>query len=446
MMDEHTRQLALQRGREALMGGFAAADVKKPVMARSRGARVWDDQGREYIDLTSQSWTNNIGGSDPRVADAAHRQALELSHVRSMYQTEPQLLLAAALAEIAPEGLSKVAFSLHGSTAIETAMRLALKNVDVAGPFIALNDAYHGRTFATMGLSWPHAERRFDQLIPWAIRVRQPYAYRAPKGWSPSEWAERCADELEEVIRASHHRTPTAFIMEPVQGNGTQLDFPREYYQRVREICSRHGVFLIFDEIQTGFGRTGRMWASEYYGVTPDILVFGKAAGGGYPLAGVIARGDLTGFGPGEDALTFGGFPPSMAAGLESLRILQEENLISNAATMGEYTRARLEELAERHPLIGEVRGPGLLIGVELVEDREAKTPAIRATTEVCERGWARGVIFGETRFANAGNVVKFKPPLCVTREEIDRCVTVFDEILTELEAEGYCTQTRVGK
>lgn len=433
---EDSREAMLEQGRTALMGGFGAEGVRKPVIVKSEGARVWDDQGNSFIDLTSQSWTNNIGGSDPRIAEAAYQQALQLSHVRSMYQTEPQLMLAAQLAEIAPEGLGKVAFSLHGSTAIETAMRLALKNSDTPGPFIALNDAYHGRTFATMGLSWPHGERRFDQQIPWAIRVRQPYAYRAPKGVSPSEWAEKCAEDLREVIRASHTQRPVAFIMEPVQGNGTQLDFPVEYYQRVREICSETGVFLIFDEIQTGFGRTGKMWASEYYGVTPDILVFGKAAAGGYPLAGIIAREDMKPFGPGEDALTFGGFPPSMAAALENLRILREGDYIENAARMGEYTTGRLKELAERHPLIGEVRGPGLLIGVELVEDRETKAPAISATGQVLERGWERGVMFGETRFANSGNVVKFKPPMCVTKDEIDTCVDVFDEILTELEAE----------
>ena len=315
-------------------------------------------------------------------------------------------------------------------------MKLALKNSETPGPVIVLNDSYHGRSFAGMGLSWPHAERKFDQFIPSVIRVRQPYTYRAPEGVTPAEWAERCADELREAIRACHTKKPSAFIMEPVQGNGTQLDFPREYYQLVREICTEHDIFLIFDEIQTGFGRTGEMWAAEYYGVTPDIIVFGKGAGGGFPLAGVIARSDLEGFAPGDDALTFGEFPLSLVAGLTTLDIIESDGLLENCAEMGAYATRRLRELQDQHPLIGEVRGPGLLIGVELVLDRELKTPALDATLEVYERGLRRGVIFGETRYSRLGNVIKFKPPLVVTREEMDHAIQVFDAILTELETE----------
>ncbi len=431
-----TVDLSLERGRKALLGGWSATGKTNVVMTRAKGAKIWDIDGNEYIDLTSQAWSNNIGASDERVMDAAYRQSLELSHLRSNYDSIPLLQLADRLTQLAPEGLGKVSFSLHGSLAVETAVKLAFKNSAVPGPIITLNDAYHGRSFAGMGLSWPHPERKFDQFIPSVIRVRQPYVYRAPEGTTPLQWAQRCADELREAIRACHSKKPSAFIMEPVQGNGTQLDFPREYYRLVREICTEHDIFLIFDEIQTGFGRTGKLWASEYYGVTPDILVFGKGAGGGFPLAGVLARKDLEGFAPGDDALTFGEFPVSMAAGLKTLDIIESDGLLENCAAMGEYATAELRRLQQRHPLIGDVRGPGLLIGVELVRDRTTKEPALDETVEVYERGLAKGVIFGETRYSRLGNVIKFKPPLTVTREELDKAIAVFDEILTELELE----------
>ncbi len=423
----------LDAGRRAMLGGWSEGEGQKPVFVRALASSIWDADGREFLDLTSQAWSNNVGASDPRVVEAASAQAAELTHLRSNYDSIPQLLFASRLAQTAPAGLGKVSFCLHGSLAVESAVKLALKNGNPNGQVIALNDGYHGRSLATMALSWPHYERSFDAMTPPVLRVRQPYAYRAPKGVGPAEWAARCADELRSSIKGQAFRRPSAFIMEPVQGNGAQLDFPAEYYQYVREICTELDVLLVFDEIQTGFGRTGEMWAADYYGVTPDIIVFGKGAGGGYPLAGVIARDDLTGFAPGDDALTFGQFPVSLAAGLKTLEILESDKMIENAADMGRYATAALKGMQARHPIIGDVRCPGLLIGVELVKDRETKEPATKETIEVYERGLEKGVIFGSTKYAGLGNVIKFKPPLCITREEMDRALNAFDEILTDI-------------
>jgi 4-aminobutyrate aminotransferase-like enzyme len=424
----------LKAGRESLLGGWSTGSEPNTIFSRARGSKIWDSEGREYLDFTSQAWSNNIGASDPRVLDAADAQARQLTHVRSNYDSFPLLALAARLTDRAPGDLSKVSFCLHGSMAIESAVKLALKNSNPAGQVITLNDGYHGRSLATMGMSWPHSQRAFDGMTPNVIRVRQPYAYRAPQGVEPAEWAARCADELRSAILGCASRKPSAFVMEPVQGNGSQLDFPREYYHYVREICSELDVLLIFDEIQTGFGRIGEMWAADYYGVVPDIIVFGKAAGGGYPLAGVIARGDLVGFDPGDDALTFGQFPVSLAAGLKTLEILESDRLVENSAEMGRYATAALRGMQAKHPMIGDVRCPGLLIGVELVRDRKTKEPARAETLEVYRRGLEHGVIFGTTKYAGLGNVVKFKPPLCISREEMDHALSVFDAVLTEIE------------
>jgi 4-aminobutyrate aminotransferase-like enzyme len=284
--------------------------------------------------------------------DAADEQARQISHVRSNYDSIPLLLMASKLAQVAPGNLNKVSFCLHGSLAVESAVKLALKNSDPAGPIIVLEDSYHGRSFTTMGMSWPHMERAFDSLTPDVMRVRTPYVYRAPAGVTPAEWAARCADDLRSAILACKSRKPAAFVMEPVQGNGTQLDFPPEYYRYVRDVCTELDVLLVFDEIQTGYGRSGQMWAADYYGVTPDILVFGKAAGGGYPLNGILAREELTGFAPGDDALTFGQFPVSLAAGLKTLEILESDGLIENATEMGRYATAALRGMQSRHPII----------------------------------------------------------------------------------------------
>ena len=424
----------LESGREAILGGWSTGSEPKVILTRAARSSIWDSDGREYLDFTSQAWSNNIGASDPRVLDAADAQARQISHVRSNYDSIPLLLLANRLAKIAPGNLNKVSFCLHGSLAVESAVKLALKNSNPAGPIIVLHDSYHGRSLTTMGMSWPHFERAFDSLTPPVIRVRQPYSYRAPAGVTPGEWAARCADELRSAILACKSNKPAAFVMEPVQGNGTQLDFPAEYYQYVRDICDELDVLMIWDEIQTGYGRTGAMWAADYYGVTPDILVFGKAAGGGFPLNGILAREDLVGFAPGDDALTFGQFPVSLAAGLATLDVLEEDGLIENCAVMGQYATAALRGMQSRHPIIGDVRCPGLLIGVELVLDRETKEPATKEALEVYRRGMDYGVIFGTTKYAGLGNVVKFKPPLCVTREEMDTALNVFDKVLTDME------------
>lgn len=427
----------LAQGRAALIRGWSTGVEPEITLTRARDALVWDSDGREYIDCTAQAWSNNIGASDPRVLEAAFAQAEEILHVRSNYDSVPLLLLAKRLVELAPAGLTKVAFCLHGSTAVESAMKLAMKNRPGAGPFIALYDGYHGRTLATMAVSWPHVRDDFRPYMGNVIRVPNAYCYRCPVGKSRDTCAIDCADVLRSVIRKGTTGRPAAVIMEPIQGNGGQIDFPLEFYQAVRKICDEEDVLLIWDEIQTAFGRMGTMFAAEYYGVAPDILVFGKAVAGGFPLAGILARDDLVGFDPGDDALTFGQWPVSMAAALATLDVLEEDDLLARCRDMGEYTTGRLVEMQSRHPLIGDIRGPGLMIGIELVRDRATKEPAVAETTQVYKRGFERGVIFGTSRYGGIGNVVKIKPSLTITREQMDTVLEVFDSILTELEGEA---------
>lgn len=424
---------ALDAGRAALLSGWSTGSEPGLVITRASGSLVWDAEGREYIDCTSMAWSNNIGASRPEVVEAAFAQARELSHLRSNFDSVPLLRLAHAMTKGAPGDLKRIGFTLHGSLAVEMAMKLAMLNrPDHTGPFLALADGYHGRSLASMGIGWPHPNHAFDRAFPAVLRLPQPYAYRS--GRTPDEEVDYCVGELRDAIARRATGLPPALIMEPVQGNGTQLDFPERYYREVREICTSRGILLIFDEVQTGFGRTGRMWAAEYYGVTPDILVFGKGVGGGFPLAGVLASTALDGFQPGDDALTFGEFPVSLAAGLAALEVLERDNLLRACADMGEYATGALHAMRSRHPLIGDIRGPGLLIGIELVRDLKTREPASAEALEVYRRSLDLGVIFGTTRYAGLGNVLKIKPPFTVTLAQMDRVLDVLDQVLTSIE------------
>jgi 4-aminobutyrate aminotransferase-like enzyme len=423
----------LADGRAALLSGWSSGSEPGLVITRASGSLVWDSKGNEYIDCTSMAWSNNVGASAPEVVDAAFRQARELSHLRSNFDSVPLLLLSKAMTDSAPGDLKRIGFTLHGSLAVEMAMKLAMINrPGHTGPWLALTDGYHGRSLASMGLGWPHPNHAFDRTFPSVLRVPQPYAYRS--GRSADAEVDYCIGELRDAIARRATGLPPAFIMEPVQGNGGQLDFPRRYYQEVREVCTEHNILLIFDEVQTGFGRTGSMWAAEHYGVVPDILVFGKGVGGGFPLAGVLSSSALDGFQPGDEALTFGEFPVSLAAGLAALELLRRDNLLQACAEMGQYATEGLDEMKPRHSLIGDIRGPGLLIGIELVRDQQTREPATAETLEVYRRAVDLGVIFGTTKYAGLGNVLKVKPPFTITRAQLDRVLDVLDRVLTDIE------------
>ena len=249
----------LDAGRAALLSGWSTGSEPGLIITKAAGALVWDSKGNEYIDCTSMAWSNNIGASRPEVVEAAFEQARELSHLRSNFDSVPLLLLSKALTDSAPGDLKRIGFTLHGSLAVEMAMKLAMINrPQRTGPFLALTDGYHGRSLASMGLGWPHTNHAFDRVYPAVVRVPQPYAYRSSR--TTDDEVDYCIGELRDAISRRATGLPPAFIMEPVQGNGTQLDFPQRYYDEVRDICTEHDILLVFDEVQTGFGRTGKMW------------------------------------------------------------------------------------------------------------------------------------------------------------------------------------------
>jgi len=427
MYDSVTEE-ELSAGRQALLSGSVGGALPLMVM-KARGASLWDRSGKEYIDCTSQAWTLNVGACHPKVMAAVREQLHYFTHVRTSFETVPKLLLAEKLAELAPGDLSRVAYCLHGSTAIEGAMKLAMRHYPDRRFFLVPWDGFSGRTLAGMSLSYPHP-RPFLLYTGHGVRVPQGYCYRCPYEMHYPECDLFCVKMMGKFIENAVDGKPLAFLMEPIQGSGGMIDFPKPYYQAIRQMCDKYDMLLIFDEMQTGFGRVGRMFASELYEVVPDILVFGKAIGGGFPLAGSISRPRVTGFETADHSFTFAHFPISMVAGLATLRVLEEEDLLTRAEALNRFFRSRLAELQDRYEMIGDVRGPGLMLGIELVRNRETKEPAREESYRFEREALKRGVLFGTAKYAGMGNVVKIKPPLVITDAQAEKVMEVFEEVL----------------
>ncbi|MDX8482550.1 aspartate aminotransferase family protein [Mesorhizobium sp. VK24D] len=427
----------MEHGKRSLVHDPREGDDNKITLVRAKGSLVWDDTGREYLDCTSQAWSNNLGANDPRVIDAAIAQMREITHARPNFNTIPLLQLTAKLREISPGDLNRIGYCLHGSLAVEMAIKLAYKNRPGRHNVIILQDSYHGRSLTTMAASWPHPNNPFLPIQPRFTRVPHPDPYRPRLGLDVEEDSKLCLSLLEDTIMKGVDGGVVAIMMEPILGNGGHIELPLSFLKGVREICDRFDIILIWDEIQSCFGRTGKMFAADYYGIVPDIMTFGKGIGGGFPLAGIMASDRLDNFEAGEDALTFGQFPVAMAAAVATIDAIIADDLCKKARDHGAYATQRLHEIADRRKLIGNIRGPGLFVSIELVKDRKTKEPALRAASEVYKRGLKKGVLFGESRYAGLGNLIKIKPPLDCTHEQMSLALDVLDDVLGSIEADG---------
>ena len=421
----------LEAGRKAFGGGGVGGEIPF-VVDYGKGALLFDKAGQEYIDCTSQAWSLNIGYSHPKVIQAVEEVLGKYSHIRTSFETVPKLLLSKKLVELAPAGLDRVIYTITGSEANEGALKIAMHN-HPGNTFVSMFDGYHGRTLATLNLSWPHPGNRFTAWSAPIVRIPQAYCYRCPLKLTHPECSLACVDLAKTIIEKGASEPPVALIMEPIQGNGGMIDFPRDYYPAIRKMCDDLGMLLIYDEIQTGFGRLGTWFGADLYETTPDIMVIGKALGGGLPLFGVLFNSQLQGLAPGDHSFTFAHFPLSMAAANATIQVLEEEHLLDRANRIGAIFTDRLRELQNQYELIGDIRGPGLMIGVELVKDRITKEPAREETNRFVKEGLKRGVIFGESKYLGLGNIVKIKPPLVITEIQVARTLDVFEEILREI-------------
>lgn len=416
------------------------------VLVEGHGCVVKDINGKEYIDCLSQTaGVLGVGHSHPKYIRAVQDQLSKISHTHTMFVNPPRADLGEKLALIAPGKMKnniKTYFSSGGSEANETALKFAML-VTKKKEVISVWHAYHGGTLAlmsAMGQSW---HREGFVRFPGFSQIPNAYSYRCPfgKNHDPETCDIEAAQYLEHHIKYGTANDVAAFIVEPIQGNGGHTyPFNHEYFKIIREICDKYGILLIVDEVQTGLGRTGKIWASDYFGIEPDIVTSAKALGGGMPVAATMIRSDFV----SESMLdaqwhifTMGGGPVECAAANASIDIVQEEKLPEQAARQGERVTNRLKEMYATHPMIGEVRGPGLFIGVELVKDKQTKAPAYEEAVKVFSKSLDNGVLFGVSAKAGLGNVIKIKPPMSISDELMDRSLDTFDKVLFEVERES---------
>jgi 4-aminobutyrate aminotransferase-like enzyme len=402
-----------------------------PTLHHGRGVYVWDTQGRRYIDCTSQSWALYLGYCNEELWECVNQQARYLTHVHQGFDTLPRTYLAKLMADLAPAPLKRVSFTPSSGLAIEGAMKIALKNRPGANRFVSLWDGYHGSTLGTTGLSWTATRSngkyiggsRFLPLEHDAVRVPNPYCYRCYFGQKPETCNLACAELLELTLEKGVSGPTAGVIVEPLQASGGMIPCPKRYLARVREICTKHKVPLIFDEIQT-YIRIGSFFAAEHYGVTPDLIALGKAVGGGLPLGVTLVADHLEGFQPdGEELHTFASNTLSMVAAIKLIEMVRRDGLLENANRIGARLREGLVGLQRTFPEIGDIRQVGLHIGVELVEDAETKKPLDEGTRKIRDEAMSRGVIFGLAGVKK--NVLKVKPPLIMGESEADEVLEV---------------------
>jgi 4-aminobutyrate aminotransferase len=402
------------------------------VIKRGEGAIVEDVDGNRFLDFNAGIAVVAAGHSHPRVVEAIQHQGAQFLHMSGTdFYYENMVRLGEKLAEITPGSFPKrVFFGNSGAEAVEAAIKMARYHTG-RDKFIAFFGAFHGRTMGALSLTGSKVVQRrgFHPSIP-VYHLPYPYAYRCPEGEDPSAYAAEIIDELEERVFKTilPPEEVAGIIVEPIQGEGGYVIPPASFHQELRRIADKYGMLLIHDEVQSGMGRTGRMFASEHFGVVPDIVTIAKGIASGMPLGATVARADVMNWPPGAHASTFGGNPVSIAAALATIELL-EESLMANAAEQGNHMMQRMREWPRRFTYVGDVRGLGLMIGIEIVYDQKTKerAPALRDRLEMM--AFERGLL----TLGAGPNSIRLCPPLVITREQADFAMDTLEECLQAL-------------
>ncbi len=400
-------------------------------VARASGAVIEDLDGNRFLDFTAGIAVCSTGHCHPRVVEAIQRQAERLLHMSGTdFYYGPQAELARKLAQIVPgDDAKRVFFTNSGAESVEAAFKLARHHTG-RRQMIAFFGAFHGRTMGALSLTGSKVTQRagFAPFVPGVTHVDYPNCYR-DMGLSEAECCQRTIDQIEELFRKTVPPDDVAaIVVEPIQGEGGYVVPPANFHQRLKSLAAEHGILYVVDEVQAGMGRTGRMLAIEHWGVEPDIICLAKGLASGMPLGAIVARESVMDWPPGAHASTFGGNPVCCAAALETIALL-EQSLIENAAEVGDELLTGLGALADRHDAIGDVRGKGLMVGVELVKDRRSRQPAADLRDAAVARSFEKGLLL----LGCGSNSVRFCPPLVVGSHEVRTAVSIFDEVLQEL-------------
>lgn len=398
---------------------------------QGRGAEIEDLDGNLFLDFNAGIAVCATGHCHPRVVASIQQQAAELLHMSGTdFYYPPQANLAKKLAEIAPGAAQKrIFFTNSGAESVEAAFKLARHHTG-RKHVIAFFGAFHGRTMGALSLTASKTVQRrgFSPLIPQVSHVEYPNTYRNDN-LSGEECIEKTFAQIEQLFaRVVSPDEVAAFVVEPIQGEGGYLTPPFDFLVRLQQLAEKHGILLVADEVQSGMGRTGRMFACDHYGVEPDIICLAKGLASGMPLGAIIAKESVMNWPLGSHASTFGGNPVACVAALETIALLEEE-LIANAETQGEWLLDQFEAMKPRHKWIGDVRGKGLMIGVELVKSRTSKEPAVAARDEIVQRAFTKGLLL----LGCGKNTIRFCPPLVVSRKQCETAVRIFEECLHEI-------------
>jgi len=403
---------------------------KEPlVIARAKDQYVWDADGNQYLDFLGGIVTVSVGHCNDQINAKVHAQLDTLQHVSTLFANEPQAALAKKIASITPNGaLTKSFFTNSGTEANETAI-LTARCYTGNDQIVALRHSYHGRSAMAMTLtgqgSW-----RLGPSQAGVIHAHNAYCYRCPFGLTYPDCEVRCASDMEELVRTTTGGKIAGFIAEPIQGVGGFITPPKEYFKIIETIVRNHGGIFISDEVQTGWGRTGgKMFGIEHWGVDPDIMTFAKGMANGVPIGATIATPEVADSMKGNTISTFGGNPVTCTAAHATINVIEEENLVENARVMGNRLREGLEALKAKYPLIGDVRGMGLMQGMELVG--EQKKPDADSTKRLMELTKNNGLLLGKG--GTYGNVIRVAPSLNVNKDEIDHALKVLDQSFGQL-------------
>ena len=368
-------------------------------ITKGSGVRLFDIDGKSYLDCTSQGWAMYLGHANEEIRQTVNEHMGRLSHLNQNSDSLPRYALAKRLAQLAPEHLNRVLFTVGGSAAIEAAMKIAVKNVLGARRFISLYDAYHGTSLTTGAASWISTKAAgmftgFNSFLGILndvfVRVPNPYLYRWSDTDNPEDCIDYCLKVTGEALRSGVAGPVAGIIVEPLQANGGQIPLPRRYLQGLRQLCDEAGCLLIFDELQT-YCRIGDHFAAGKYGVEPDIICIGKALGAGFPIAAIIIHDRLEGFGPlGEDIHTFGNNSVCQVAALKQLDMIERDHILDKVNTVGGHFAKALAEMQKKYPCLGDIRQDGLHIGIEFVKDtrRKSRIWCWRRPSSTLHWGW----------------------------------------------------------
>jgi 4-aminobutyrate aminotransferase len=436
-IDEHFQKM-MRRIPEVLAPSLAQDWPELP-MVRAEGAYLYTADGQRYLDFTSGIGVTNVGHCHPHVLAAARKQMDAMIHSAVGVTIHKTLLeLCEELPKVLPPKMDMFFFGNSGTEAVEGAIKLA-RYVTRRPGIIAFEGGFHGRSYGSISVTSVKSKYRnhYEPFVPGIYFAPYPYAYRCPLGDSPEkalEWS------LSGIQRLFQHQIPpsqvAAFLVEPVQGEGGYIVPPKGFLKALREICDQHGILLILDEIQCGFGRTGEMFAAQLFGVQPDIMSIAKAIASGFPLSATVASKELMSqWTAGSHGTTFGGNPVSCAAALATLEVFRKENLLDNCRKMGKKFLAGLADLREKYTIIGEARGVGLMLAIELIFPGAEKKPNPDAVTNLLNAALKRGLL--AYMAGTYGQVVRFIPPLIVNAAQIDQALAILDESLAEIVSAG---------